>query len=180
MKISKLVNKGLKCQVCKTFSQDFSFVSLRVIAFQCNLIAGIPLSCCRILKILLLLHVLQCFVQWIERWLIFILLLQFLLFLFILFPCNTRRKKKQGIEAKRICLKVPLNEIHYFWNSSFPAGIYLLKVNSRNTRARCEICSKLTIKTPERRHWRLSGVFIVNFEHISHLGLVFLLLTLKR
>ena len=29
----------------------------------------------------------------------------------------------------------------------------------------CEICSKLTIKTPERRQWR-SGVFIVNFEYI--------------
>ena len=33
-----------------------------------------------------------------------------------------------------------------------PAGIYLLKVNNRNTRTRCVICSKLTIKTPERRH----------------------------
>ena len=33
--------------------------------------------------------------------------------------------------------------------SVYPAGIYLLKVNSRNTRKRCEICSKLTIKTPE-------------------------------
>ena len=31
-----------------------------------------------------------------------------------------------------------------------PVGIYLLKVNKRNTRARCEICSKLTIKMPER------------------------------
>ena len=30
-----------------------------------------------------------------------------------------------------------------------PAGIYLLKVNNRSTRTRCEICSKLTIKTPE-------------------------------
>ena len=48
------------------------------------------------------------------------------------------------------------------------------------TRTRCEICSKLTIKLPERRHWRRSGVFIVNFEHISHLVLVFLLLTLNR
>ena len=38
---------------------------------------------------------------------------------------------------------------------------------------------KLTIKTPERRQWRLSGVFIVNFEHISHLVLVFILLTLN-
>ena len=60
-----------------------------------------------------------------------------------------------------------------------PAGIYLLKVNNRNTRTRCEICSKLTIKIPERRHKRRSGVFIVNFEHISHLVLVFLLLTLN-
>ena len=24
------------------------------------------------------------------------------------------------------------------------------------------------MKTPERRQWRRSGVFIVNFEHISH------------
>ena len=35
---------------------------------------------------------------------------------------------------------------------------------------------KLTIKTPERRQWRRSGVFIVNFEHTSHLFLVLLLL----
>ena len=32
--------------------------------------------------------------------------------------------------------------------------------------------------TAERRHWRRVGVFVVNFEHISHLVLVFLLLTL--
>ena len=56
----------------------------------------------------------------------------------------------------------------------------MFKVNNRNTRTRCEICSKLTIKTPERRYWCRSGVFIVYFEHISHLVLVFLLLTLTR
>ena len=61
-----------------------------------------------------------------------------------------------------------------------PVGNYMFKVNSRNTRTRSEICSKLTIKTPERRHWRLSSVFIVNFEHISHLVLVCLLLTLSK
>ena len=60
-----------------------------------------------------------------------------------------------------------------------PAGNYMLKVNNRNSRTRCEICSKLTIKTPERRQWRCSGVFNANFEHISHLALVFLLLTLN-
>ena len=30
-----------------------------------------------------------------------------------------------------------------------------------------------------RRHWRRSGVFIVNFEHISHLVIVFLQLILS-
>ena len=40
------------------------------------------------------------------------------------------------------------------------------------------MCSNLTIKTPERCQWRRSGVFIVNFEHILHFVLVFLLLTL--
>ena len=32
-----------------------------------------------------------------------------------------------------------------------PANIYLFKVNNRNTIKSCEICLKLTIKTPERR-----------------------------
>ena len=64
----------------------------------------------------------------------------------------------------------------------YPAGNYMFKVNNRNTRTKCEICSKLTIKTPERRQWRLycPGVFIVNFEHISHFVIVFLLLNLNR
>ena len=34
--------------------------------------------------------------------------------------------------------------------------------------------------TRERRQWRRSCVFMVNFEHISHFVLVFLLLTLSR
>ena len=46
-----------------------------------------------------------------------------------------------------------------------PAGIYLLKVNNRNTRTRCEICSKLTIKIPER-HCVVLVSYIVNFEHV--------------
>ena len=60
-----------------------------------------------------------------------------------------------------------------------PADIDPPKLNNRNTRTRFEICSKLTIKTPERSQWCRSGVFIVNFEHIPHLVLVFLLLNLN-
>ena len=60
------------------------------------------------------------------------------------------------------------------------AGIYLLQVNNRNTRTKYEICSKLTIKTPEwcqASFWYLccelwtnftpcSSVSVVNFEHV--------------
>ena len=52
-------------------------------------------------------------------------------------------------------------------------------VNNRNTRARCEICSNLAIKAPKRRNWRGSGAFIFNFDHISHLVLVFVFLPLN-
>ena len=54
-----------------------------------------------------------------------------------------------------------------------PANFYLFKVNSRNTIKRCEICQ--FVNTVESR----SGVFMVNFEHISHF-LVFLLLAFSR
>ena len=61
---------------------------------------------------------------------------------------------------------------------SYPtAGIHLVKFNNKNTKRRCEICSKLTTKTPKRRHCSRPGVFIVNFEHISHFALVCSLLT---
>ena len=45
------------------------------------------------------------------------------------------------------------------WNGHESNGIYLVKVNNKNTRTKCEICSELTIKTPER----CSCVFIANF-----------------
>ena len=57
------------------------------------------------------------------------------------------------------------------------ANIYLIKLNDRTIRKKCVVCSKLTIQTPEQS---CSGVIIVNFEHISHLFLVFLLLILNK
>ena len=62
----------------------------------------------------------------------------------------------------------------------FPVGNYMFRVNNKSTETRCEICLKLIIKAPKQRHWRRSGVLIVNFEHISRLVLVLLLLTLTR
>ena len=54
----------------------------------------------------------------------------------------------------------------------FPANIYLLKVY-RN-RKKFEIFSKLLER--RLRQGRHCGIFIVNFKHISHLFLMFLLL----
>ena len=38
------------------------------------------------------------------------------------------------------------------------------KLTRETLEQRCEICSKLTIKTPKRRQW--PSVSIVNFEHV--------------
>ena len=58
-----------------------------------------------------------------------------------------------------------------------PAGDYMFKVNNKDTRTRCEMCSKLTMKTPEQNE---TTVFIVNFEYISHLFLEFQLFILNK
>ena len=56
-----------------------------------------------------------------------------------------------------------------------PAKIYLFKVNNRNSRKRCEIYPKLTIKTSKRRRFLLLTlcftlfpiVSIVDFEQVN-------------
>ena len=60
------------------------------------------------------------------------------------------------------------SKIHNVRNLNCPAGNYMFKVNNRNSRTRCGIRSKLTIKTPERRQWHTcSSVSIVNFEQVN-------------
>ena len=48
------------------------------------------------------------------------------------------------------------------------------KSTKETAEKRCVIYYKLTIKTPEQSQWRRSGVFIVNFDYMSQLFLVFL------
>ena len=81
------------------------------------------------------------------------------------FVPTTMKRNKLDLKKGGCIQKIRLQNISG-WLLVYPANIYLLKVNNRNTRKRCEICSKLTMKTPERRHW--------------HLFLVFLLLTLNK
>ena len=45
-----------------------------------------------------------------------------------------------------------------------PVGNYMFKVDNRNTRTRCEICSKLTVI--QTYFTPCSSVSIVNFEHV--------------
>ena len=48
---------------------------------------------------------------------------------------------------------------------TYPVNIHLLKFNNRNISKRCETCSKLTIKTPERRH--SLGIYFTTFSSVS-------------
>ena len=50
----------------------------------------------------------------------------------------------------------------------------LFKVNNENVKTICEICSKLTIKTLERRRWHRCS------EQISHIALIFPLIILNK
>ena len=55
-----------------------------------------------------------------------------------------------------------------------------LNVPSSHLLIESEICLKLLIKNPEERPWHSSGVFILSFEHISRIALVFPLLNLNK
>ena len=57
-----------------------------------------------------------------------------------------------------VCKWLPI-QIKIFKNMLYPANIYLLKVNNRNTRKRCEIYSKLTIKTLIRKKINISKYY---------------------
>ena len=49
----------------------------------------------------------------------------------------------------------------------YPAKIFLFEVDNRNTRERCETCSKLTVKTPETYFTLFTSVSIVGFEQVN-------------
>ena len=65
-------------------------------------------------------------------------------------------------------------------NCLYPDNIYLFKVDNGNTRTMNKNCWNLKVKKTERCYWYRSGDFFVNFEEISQIGLVLLLLTLNK
>ena len=75
---------------------------------------------------------------------------------YVTLSCSSSFMQTGSIDVGDIAIKPldfisPLHKIpsKVFWLRWYPAGFYLLKVNNRNTRTRCDICSKLTIRIPE-------------------------------
>ena len=66
----------------------------------------------------------------------------------LVFPLLTLFFMKMYLYWQLVRYSIP-EENFKGWN---PANIYLVKVSNRKTRKICEICSKLTIKIPERRY----------------------------
>ena len=68
------------------------------------------------------------------------------------FQTKTEKCTLMAHENNFICFlileKLNFHKMSVFW--AITPGTYLLKVKNRNTKTRCEICSKLTIKIPER------------------------------
>ena len=98
------------------------------------------------------------------------------------FSKSSFTKSKQRWEYDHL-QKVEKNKIFNLQSAKISFFHYKPRISRR---ARCEICSKLTIKTPEYVKLTIklkiktgrSGLFIVNFEHISLLVTMFQLLTL--
>ena len=91
--------------------------------------------------------------------------LQFLTLQFLYFTCENGSRGSSRVYT--ISLKRSM--IAFITYRSKAASINMFKVNNRNNRTKCEKWSTVTIKVPQQHQWRRSGVFTVNFEHISRL-----------
>ena len=67
------------------------------------------------------------------------------------FVCEKKISKKSRNSNKMLFCNTTARNVVMLKPSNNPANIYFFKGNNRNNRKRCEICPKLTIKTPDRR-----------------------------
>ena len=72
-----------------------------------------------------------------------------------------------SIDQKNVFMNFEMLALHHNFPKVLIFSFYMFKVSYRNTRTRSEICSKLTIKTPEGSlaslfFQYLYGVFIVH------------------
>ena len=82
-----------------------------------------------------------------------------------------------SLEYKFFCLKLKYRLRNK--NQYFKTQLTFTCESTIETLQKLQYTLKVKIKTPDRRHWRPSGVFI-NLEPILHLFLLFLLVTLNK
>ena len=83
-----------------------------------------------------------------------LLLLQFLYFIVQYFTIFFRIIHKETYRRLKQLKKLKIRRVLTICHTHvLPSNMYLFKVNDRNARKRCEICSKLTRKIPEWRQW---------------------------
>ena len=87
--------------------------------------------------------------------------------------CNILKTINNSISRHEISIGRQKSSGQYLPSKHLPFNLPF----HRHTKKMCEMCSKLTIKTPERRQQR-SSVF--NFKHISYIFLLYLLITLNK
>ena len=83
-------------------------------------------------------------------------------------------KKSKEISSTLLHNNLTEKDLGFCQTSVMKLFAFMFKVNNKDTRT-----TQGLHKTFRGTTWRRSGVFIVNFEHISHLVLLFLLLTLN-
>ena len=74
-----------------------------------------------------------------------------------------------AIDIYRYVFPMHKQNIKESLNKAFPLKIYLFNANDKNKRKRCEICLKLTVKTPVR--WLLPANCLSVFDHFVGLTL---------
>ena len=89
--------------------------------------------------------------------------------------CNILKTINNSISRHEISIGLQKFSGQYLPSKHLPFNLPF----HRHTKKMCEMFSKLTIKTPERRQQR-SSVFIFNFKHISYIFLLYLLMTLNK
>ena len=86
---------------------------------------------------------------------------------------NQAQGRKKDIGRFKLSLDRGINSAHEFYCTRNAFGVHVT-CTATTVHAIC-----IDLKTPDWRQWRRSGVFNVNFEHISHPLLMFLLLPLN-
>ena len=69
----------------------------------------------------------------------------------------------QKVKFRGVIFFLWLTKLLWF-KGRIPAGNYMFKVYSRNTRTSYEICPELTIKTLDRRHLRRFGILLLTLN----------------